>query len=357
MVIAEGVLDELLKFGATLAGEGEFTKRAFLNGKLSLEAAEGVIDMINATSEAEVRAGYNLLNGELFKEVNRMQKKLTTVLAQMEVAIDYPEHDIDYKTIKMFNDKLTDTKDILNKLLSTTKTGRLIKDGINVAILGRPNVGKSSLMNALLNYDRAIVTNIAGTTRDTLEESYSYKGIKINLIDTAGLRKTKETVEKLGIDRAYKTLDYADVVLVVLDGSENLTEQDQENLKLVKNKKHIVVQNKADLKQNINLQNVHKLSAVTKEGIQELKDEVYNLVIDSKVIKSSVLITNKRHEEALKNSLESIDIALNSLSNAETLDLVTIDIKEAWTLLGKITGETSDENIIDEIFSKFCLGK
>jgi tRNA modification GTPase len=359
MVIVSGILNELIENGATLAEDGEFTRRAFLNGKLSLESAEGVIDMINANSEAEVRAGYNLLNGELYKSVVEMQKNLTINLAQMEVAIDYPEHDIDYKTMEGFKNHLIKTKEQIEELLKTTSTGKIIKNGINVAILGRPNVGKSSLMNALLNYDRAIVTEIAGTTRDTLEESYSFKGIKINLIDTAGIRESANKIEKLGIERAKRTLDYADVVLIVLDGSQKLTTLDKENLELVKNKKHIIVQNKIDVENKIDLEGeeIHKLSALTKKGVNELKEKVYNKVIDESIIKSSILITNKRHELALKSALESIGQALLSIDNAMSLDLVALDIQQAWKTLGEITGETSTEEIIDAIFSKFCLGK
>ncbi|MGD9901473.1 MAG: tRNA uridine-5-carboxymethylaminomethyl(34) synthesis GTPase MnmE [Spirochaetales bacterium] len=359
IVIANGIVDELLNNGASLAEEGEFTKRAFLNGKLSLEQAEGVIDMINAESEAQVRAGYNLLNGELYKKVVAMQQGLTDTLAQMEVALDYPEHDIEYKTLEQFNNDLTKVSAQIGELLLTAKTGKLVRNGINVSILGRPNVGKSSLMNALLNYDRAIVTSIAGTTRDTLEESYNYKGIKINLIDTAGIRQSNDEVEKLGIERAYKTLDYADIILAVFDGSEPLTKEDKENLNLIKNKRHIVVQNKTDLK-NISLglnEKVVGVSSLTKQGINELKETIYSEVIDKNIINSALLITNGRHEEALLKAQQSVREALNSLNNGMSLDVIALDIKAAWDTLGEITGETSNEQIIDAIFSKFCLGK
>jgi tRNA modification GTPase len=360
VVIANGILDELLKKGATLAEDGEFSKRAFLNGKLSLEKAEGIIDMIHAESEAQVRAGYNLLSGELYQKVQKMQQNLTNVLAEMEVAIDYPEHDIEYETIEKFNQYLDNTKNQIEALLNTVSTGRLVKNGITVAILGKPNVGKSSLMNALLNYDRAIVTEIAGTTRDTLEESYNYKGVRINLIDTAGVREnTSDKVEKLGIERTYKTLDYADLILVVLDGSEQLSKEDQNNLEKTKNKNRIIVQNKSDKnnKPIIEDNNLILISAKEKQNITVLKDTIFNKVIDGSVINSSVLITNKRHEQALKQAHQNIMDAKTSIANAMSLDLVALDVQNAWKTLGEITGENSTEEIIDAIFTKFCLGK
>lgn len=360
VVIANGILDELLKNGAVLAEDGEFTKRAFLNGKLTLEKAEGVIDMINAESEAQVRAGYSLLKGELYKKVTAMQNNLTNVLAEMEVAIDYPEHDIEYETIEKFNNYLLNTKEQIEALLSTVQTGKLVKNGVTVAILGKPNVGKSSLMNALLNYDRAIVTEIAGTTRDTLEESYNYKGIKINLIDTAGVREnTTDKVEQLGIERSYKTLEYADIILVVLDGSETLSEQDKKNLELTKDKNRIIVQNKLDKNSSpvVLDENLILVSAMKKTNIDLLKEAIYHKVIDTNIIGSSVLITNKRHELALNAALQNIFDALNSIENAMSLDLVALDVKQAWLNLGEITGESSTEEIIDAIFTKFCLGK
>ena len=359
VIIANGILDKLLDNGATLAEDGEFTKRAFLNGKLTLKTAEGVIDMINAESESQVRAGYNLLSGELYKKVSAMQKNLTNVLAELEVAIDYPEHDIEYSTIEKFKNYITTTKEQIDNLLATVSTGKIVKNGINVAILGRPNVGKSSLMNALLNYDRAIVTEIAGTTRDTLEESYLYKGVKINLIDTAGLRVSEDKVEKLGIERAYKTLEYADIILVVLDGSESLNDQEENNLKITAYKNRIIVQNKLDINNKPLLlqEKPIMISAQEKTGIDELKETIFNKVIDRNIINSSVLITNKRHELALVDAKQALVEALASIDNAMSLDLVALDITKAWQTLGEITGESSTEEIIDAIFTKFCLGK
>ncbi|PKK95724.1 MAG: tRNA uridine-5-carboxymethylaminomethyl(34) synthesis GTPase MnmE [Tenericutes bacterium HGW-Tenericutes-4] len=360
IVIANGILDELLKNGAQLAQDGEFTKRAFLNGKLTLEKAEGIIDMINAESEAQVRAGYNLLSGELYQKVKNMQNNLTNVIAEMEVAIDYPEHDIEYETIEKFNNYLLSTKNQIEQLLKTVSTGKLVKNGITVAILGKPNVGKSSLMNALLNYDRAIVTEIAGTTRDTLEENYNYKGVHINLIDTAGVRENvSDKVEKLGIERTYKTLNYADIILVVLDGSEKLSIEDEKNLHITKNKNQIIVQNKIDKNATpiISDNNLILVSAEKKQNIDLLKETIYNKVIDSSIMESSVIITNKRHAEALKQALINIEDALLSIANAMSLDLVALDVQNAWKTLGEITGESSTEEIIDAIFTKFCLGK
>ncbi len=359
VVIAEGILNELLENGARLADNGEFTKRAFLNGKLSLESAEGVIDMINAESEAEVRAGYNLLKGELSDRVNSMQNTLTNVMASMEVSMDYPEHEVEEVQMRQYENNLTEVKNMVEELLKTYKTGKLVKSGITVAIVGRPNVGKSSVMNSLLNYNRAIVTNIEGTTRDTLEDSYTYNGVKINLIDTAGIRESEETVEKIGIKKAKEVLNYADIILAVFDGSESLTKQDEENLKLVENKKTIYIVNKTDKPLKLDLKNkqVIFISALKKEGIQTIKQKIYDMVIDKNIINSPVLITNERQKEALRDTLNSLNLSIQSLKLNNPLDLVSIDLSNAWNYLGQITGKTSTEEIIDAIFKNFCLGK
>lgn len=361
-VIAKGILTTLLNNGATLAGPGEFTKRAFINGKLSLDEAEGVMDMINAESESEVRAGYNLLNGNLSKEILALQNDLTKLLAKIEVVLDYPENDYEDQTSEEVTQVLINTKQKIEELIKTSDTGMLIKNGSKVLILGKPNVGKSSLLNAILNYDRAIVTNIKGTTRDILEESYVYNGVKFVLTDTAGVHNSSDTVEKIGIERAKQAVNYADVILVVLDSSAPLDDEDKQILELVKNKRTILVLNKSDMQNKLDLTGYNfdykfNVSALNKTGIEELKQSIYDIVIDKNIISSNLLITSKRHLEALKRAVSCICDALNSLSIGNTLDVVSIDIKNVWFALGEITGNNNNESIIIEIFSSFCVGK
>lgn len=357
--IAKGILDSLISSGATLATAGEFSKRAFLNGKMSLEKAEGVIDMINAESEAGVKAGFNLLSGKLFEKINSLQSYLTDCLAEMEVILDYPEEDIDYvnndKILNNLNKAVFET----DELLKTCSTGKLIKNGIDVLILGRPNVGKSSLLNALLGYDRAIVTNVAGTTRDTVEESYNYEGLTFNVIDTAGIRESENLVESIGIKKAEEGINKADIILVVLDESEKLTKEDEKILELTKDKKVIFVLNKSDLPVKINkkFDNFIEISALNMQNILNLKKMIYETVVDRNLINSQVLITNSRHEIALINAKNSILNAIKDLNKNQSLDLIIMQVKDAWNSLGEITGETNNEEIINTIFSKFCLGK
>ena len=361
-VIAQGILQHLINNGATLAQPGEFTKRAFVNGKLTLDEAEGVIDMINAESESEVRAGYSLLEGSLSKEINLMQNQITNMLARIEVTLDYPEVDYEEETAKAVLAELNQINNKINNIISTSGTGMLIKNGTRVLILGKPNVGKSSLLNAMLNYERAIVTSVQGTTRDTIEEVYQYNGAKFVLTDTAGLRESQDEVEKIGINRAKKAINQADIVLLVLDGSQTLTLEDQNIIKLVENKKTIVIVNKTDLPQVLNLDEhkfdiVLKVSALNKEGINNLKQKIYDLVIDENVLNSNLMLKNLRHLQALNESINFCNSAINGINSGFSLDLISIDIKNLWLKLGEITGQTNNEEIIDRIFSSFCLGK
>ena len=354
--VTDKVIDLCLNNGARLANPGEFTKRAFENGKISLEQAEGIIDIINAETESEAKAGFSLLNGELFKKVDNMQNLLTSKLAEIEVTLDYPEHDIEYETKESIKKSLLSIKQELEKLINTEQTGRIIKDGINVAILGRPNVGKSSILNKLLGYDRAIVTDVAGTTRDTISESIVYKGIKINLIDTAGIRESQDIVEKIGIDKSIQTIDSADIILLILDNSQDLTKEDKKNIELVKDKNVIFVSNKSDLDKKLNFDNSILVSAKDNKNIDKIKDEIYNKVVDKKIISQDIILTNKRHIQLVKEAYNNIKNALENIDTV-TLDCIALDIKNAWLNLGAITGQVADEKIIDQIFSRFCLGK
>ncbi len=360
--IATEILKQAVKSGAVLAQAGEFSKRAFLNGKLSLEAAEGVIDMINAESSSQVRAGYDLLNGNLLKKINEAQKSLTTAIAEMETSLDYPENDIEYSTKEKIRNDLVLAKAKVEELLSTVKTGKLVKNGINLLILGKPNVGKSSILNSLLGYDRAIVSNIAGTTRDIVQESFSYNGMLFKITDTAGIRESEDTVEQIGVKKAKEMIDKADIILCVLDRSEILSQQDKDLINDIKSHLVLYVYNKCDLpsKQKTLINPNVQVSAVCGENILAIKEKLYDMVVDKNIINSQAIITNSRHEKALNDTLVSLNNAIDTIDNpleVDGFDLVVLDVRKAWESLGEITGETSNELIIDEIFSKFCLGK
>ena len=359
IVIANGILNELISKGAVLAESGEFSKRAFVNGKMSLDSAEGVIDMINAQSEEAVKAGYNLLSGKLKEKVVEIQDKLTDCQAKVEVALDYPEEDIDYSMSTEIKAELIDAKNKIEDLLATANTGRLVKNGINVLILGKPNAGKSSLLNALVGYNRAIVTDIAGTTRDTIEDVYTYKNLSFNVIDTAGIREAESIVEQIGIERAEENVKSADIILVVLDGSRPIEKDDEKILSLVKDKIVLYVINKIDLPKKLTktFDQMVEISALRNERVLALKEDIYNLVVDKNMLSDGLLITNTRHVNALKRANEFLTSATKEIDAGTTLDLVATDIKSAWLSLGEITGVTSNQEIINTIFSKFCLGK
>ncbi len=356
-IIANKIVDECINNGARLSLPGEFTKRAFINGKISLDKAEGVAELIDAESESEARAGFNLVDGNLFKVVSKAQKKLTEIIAEIEVNLDYPEHDIEYKTISYINDNLKNLHKEVVDLIATEQSGRIIKNGINIVIAGKANVGKSSLMNSLINYDRAIVTNIAGTTRDVLEESYEYKSIKFNLFDTAGIRESDDVIEQIGVKKAKDLLNTCDLVMLVFDSNTEFDDEDKELLDSVKDKKSIIVLNKCDLpkKFETNLPTV-SISTIKNQGINELKELIYSKVVDENITENKLIITNKRHMSVLKEVEVLIKEAIENIE-FNTLDLIALDIKDIWEKLGEITGETANEQIIDAIFSKFCLGK
>ena len=359
IVIANGILNEVIKQGATLAESGEFTKRAFVNGKISLDSAEGVIDMINAQSEEAVKAGFNLMTGKLKERVCDLQNRLTDCQAKVEVALDYPEEDIEYSTSQEIKQELLFVKNQIEELLATTNTGRLVKNGINVLILGKPNAGKSSLLNALVGYNRAIVTDIAGTTRDTIEDVYTYKNLSFNVIDTAGIREAESIVERIGIERAEENVKSADIILVVLDGSKPIEKEDEKILSMVKDKIVLYVINKIDLpkKMNRTFDQMVEISAMRNEKVMALKEDIYNLLVDKNMLNGGLLITNTRHANALRETEKNLTSAISEIDNKTSLDLVATDIKSAWLSLGEITGVTSNQEIIDTIFSKFCLGK
>ncbi len=354
--LATKVLETLLNNGCSLAENGEFSKRAFINGKMTLNDAEAMIDMINATSDAEIKATSLLLSGKFTNEIKQIQDQIKDCLINLEVSIDYPEHDDEYISIKNIKEILQSAKEKISNLVKTNTTGEKIRFGINVAIIGKPNVGKSSLLNCLIGEDRAIVTDVKGTTRDVLKETVVYKGIKINFIDTAGIRESEDVVEKIGIERSKKCIEQSDIVLCVLDASDNLDEEDKKLISLTKDKKVIYVLNKTDKKIVLNMDNAILVSASENKNIDAIKEKIIELAKVNKLDFSQVYITNQRHIEILKQALKDIDVALD-VAQTQTADIVDLETKKVWSTLGKITGESETESIIDGIFSKFCLGK
>lgn len=358
--VTQLILKECLSAGAVLAENGEFSMRAFLNGKMTLSEAEGMIDMINAESESELNAAYTLLKGELTRVVNEYQQEIVDILSEIEVSFDYPEEDIEYTTVPMVKKRLIKLLDNIDKLINTSKTGAIIKNGINAVIVGKPNVGKSSILNALINKKKAIVTEIAGTTRDIIEDAFEINGVKVNIIDTAGIRKTSDKIEQIGVEKSLEQINNADVILFVIDNSMALSREDKEIYERIKNKKHIVIANKIDQNSNMDYrtldENMVFVSAKNNKNIMEIKKKIFDLVINKKIVANELVVTSIRHSECLNRAKNSIEQALRNIDSV-TLDLVSIDITAAFGALGEITGSTSNEVILDSVFSKFCLGK
>ena len=354
--IARGILSQTFKHGARSATRGEFTRRAFLNGKLSLASVEGVADMINGESEAEVKAGYLLYSEKLTKKVVDLQSELKTCLAGIDVSVDYPEEDIEEQHISELKITLESLRDKLSVLLAGYATGKKIKSGVTVAICGKPNTGKSSLLNTLLGYEKAIVSGIAGTTRDAVEGVLEIDGRKFNLYDTAGVRESGDMIETIGIERAQTIIRSADIAVFVVDFTIGVDEEDARVLQLLKGKPIIKVVNKADiLKDETDSDADVYTSALTGEGIEKLKRLLYEKSFGNRSEDAAFLI-EKRHFDALTRAKESLLRAILACG-AQPLDIIGIDVKAAWDALGEITGETATEAIIEEIFSKFCVGK
>ena len=367
MVSAKNILEICLKSGAELAEPGEFTKRAFLNGRIDLSQAEATIDIINARTKIEANSALNQLEGFLSKEIRRIKQKCLDVLVAMEVNIDYPEYDIPEITNKTVEEALHSIEEELHSLLKTFEEGKIIKEGINLAIIGTPNSGKSSLLNALLKEDRAIVTEHEGTTRDVIEESITISGIPFNIIDTAGIRKAANEVEKIGIEKAKKIAEKSDVVLAMFDISKNLDKDDKEILEFIKNKKSIIILNKTDLRQNklssselIQKANkrVIEISVTEDEGINAIYDaliEMFN--INDINLDNSNIVTNVRHKKLIEKGIESLEQGIKAIEENMPIDIVSINVREIVEALNEIIGENVSEDILMEIFSRFCLGK
>jgi tRNA modification GTPase len=370
ILVMNRVLDTVLKNGCRLAEPGEFTKRAFLNGRIDLSKAEAVMDIIHSKNEFALKASVKQLNGAVYDKVKKLRDEILYEIAFIESALDDPEHISLDGYNESLSEKALDIKSELKKLIDSADNGKMIKDGINTVIVGKPNVGKSSLLNLLVGEDKAIVTSVAGTTRDVLEESIKLHGIGLNIIDTAGIRDTDDEVEKIGVVKARKYAANADLIIYVVDGSRKLDENDDEIIKLISDKKVIVLLNKTDLEQLVdeneimtkmcNNEDVRIIKTSTKEntGIDEFEKLVRDMFFGGEIsINDEIYITNQRHKEALSEAYESINMVIKSLDDNMPEDFYSIDLMSAYASLGKIIGEEVEDDLVNEIFSKFCMGK
>ena len=358
------VLELCLVNGARLAQPGEFTKRAFLNGRIDLTEAEAIEDVINSSTDKSLILSMNQLTGSLKNLITETRKDIMGLIANIEVNIDYPEYeDAEDITLKRLKEKLLPIKSKLEELLKNSNDAKIIKDGINICMIGRPNVGKSSLLNTFLEEDKAIVTDIAGTTRDIVEGETIINGIKINFLDTAGIRETANVVEKIGVDKSKKIINTADLIILVLNNNEKLTPDDLELLDLVKDKNYIVFVNKNDLPANIDLPigkytNVVYGNTLTTAGIKELKEMITTIFNLEKInTNDPTYITNARHKALIEVALNYLNSALENIDNGYSVDMLEIDIRACWDTLGEIIGATYKDELLDELFSNFCLGK
>lgn len=358
------ILELLLTGGARLAEPGEFTKRAFLNGRIDLQQAEGIMDLIESKTEASRKLAVNQLSGKMSNRIRNFRQLLIEVLANIEVNIDYPEYeDIEEMTEEILLPKLETLLTDMNQLLVESENGTLIKTGIKTAIIGKPNVGKSSILNAFLEQEKAIVTDIAGTTRDIVEGTIQLDGILLNMIDTAGIRKTDDLVEQIGVLKSKSILKEADLVLLILNGNEEISEEEFELLQEIKEKNYIIVINKNDLLQKLKLEQLDSnrtvfINTITPNGIDPLKEKMIELFhLEQVEMKDPSYLTNARSIALLKQAKQSLSGAYDALKNGTPVDLVEIDIKSTWDILGEIIGETYQDALVEQLFSQFCLGK
>ena len=367
IISIKNILELTLENGARLAEAGEFTKRAFLNGRLDLSQAEAVIDIIRAKTDKSLQVSLNQLEGSISYKVEDIMNILLEMIAHIEVSIDFPDEDIESITYNELEDKAKQVEEEIDKLLMTADKGKILRDGLNTVILGKPNVGKSSLLNAILRENRAIVTDVPGTTRDIIEEYVNIDGIPLKIIDTAGIRSTENLVEKIGVDKAKEMVDKSDLIIAVFDTSENLTKDDYEIIDIVKDKKSIVLLNKLDLPNKYDEEYLKGLlpnkeiittSITTGVGIDRLELAIKNMFYTGKLeVESDTIITNMRHKNQLIKAKKDIEDGLEGIMTNVPLDCIEVDIKSCRENLGEISGDTVGEDILDKIFSEFCIGK
>lgn len=365
VVIMNKILDLCIKNGADLAEPGEFTKRAFLNGRMDLSQAEAVIDIINAKTDKEAKISLEQLEGNLSEKITNIRKIIISVMADIEATIDYPEYDLEEVTNAKILKILDEVDIILDSLEKSFYNGKILREGISTAIIGRPNAGKSSLLNIILNEERAIVTDIEGTTRDTIEEYISIDGVPLKIIDTAGIRNASDEVERIGVQKAIEIAKKSDVVIAIFDVSRELNKEDEEILNLLEDKNSIILLNKIDLDRKVSLDKIKgvnkpivEISTKTREGLDELYSEISKLFKLKEIANDGeTIVSNVRHKNIILNSRRNLDKARETIRMNMPIDMISTHLKEILEELGKITGETVTEDVIAEIFSKFCLGK
>lgn len=367
IVVENQILEECLKNGAVLAEPGEFTKRAFMNGRIDLSQAEAVIDIINSKTEKEMMVAQRHLEGSLSKKIKDIQGEILNLMADIEASIDYPEYDIEETTNKKINDTLNSIEEKLLKLKNSFENGKILKEGIKTAIIGKPNVGKSSLLNLILGENRAIVSDIEGTTRDTIEEYINIKGIPLKIVDTAGIRKTNDEVEKIGVERSINNISNAELIIALFDDSRTFDDQDQKILDLIEGKKTIILINKIDLGKNLIKENeklkkfknnIIEFSTINETGLDKLYNQIEELFkLNELDCENTEIITNNRHKQQILYALEDVAKGRESLETHMPVDITAICLKDILERLAEITGENVSEDIINEIFKKFCLGK
>ena len=367
IIVEKLILEECIKNGATLAEPGEFTKRAFLNGRIDLSQAEAVIDIINSKTEKEMMVAQRHLEGSLSKKIKDIQGEILNLMADIEASIDYPEYDIEETTNKKINDTLNSVEEKLLKLKNSFENGKILKEGIKTAIIGKPNVGKSSLLNLILGENRAIVSDIEGTTRDTIEEYINIKGIPLKIVDTAGIRKTNDEVEKIGVERSINNISDAELIIALFDDSRTFDDQDQKILDLIEGKKTIILINKIDLGKNLIKENeklkkfknnIIEFSTINETGLDKLYNKIEELFkLNELDCENTEIITNNRHKQQILYALEDVAKGRESLETHMPVDITAICLKDILERLAEITGENVSEDIINEIFKKFCLGK
>lgn len=363
IAVTQEILQLLLRNGARLAEPGEFTKRAFLNGRIDLAQAESVMDLIRAKTDKAANIAVKQLDGSLSKMINNIRQEILESLAQVEVNIDYPEYDdVETMTSQMLLEKTAHFEQFLENLLSTAKRGKILREGLKTAIIGRPNVGKSSLLNQLLREEKAIVTDIAGTTRDVITEFANIGGVPLELVDTAGIRETDDLVEAIGVERSKKALAEADLVLLVLDASNELTDKDLELLELSKNSNRIVLLNKTDLPEKIDSTQISgdfiRISALKNENLNAVEEKINQIFFAGEIeAKDATVLSNARHISIVEEALKALKEANSGLALGLPVDLIQVDVTRCWQLLGEITGEAAPDELITQLFSQFCLGK